>query len=72
MFTSGGLADWELVFVSGTIALGMLVISAIIGALVAYLALREPAPFTVKARKSAMAPSLLLPQPHPMTPVATG
>jgi len=42
MFSSQGLADWELVVVSGTLALGMLIISALIGSIVAYVALREP------------------------------
>jgi hypothetical protein len=42
MFSSQGLENWEFLFVSGMLAVGMLVISSLIGWTVAYLVLREP------------------------------
>jgi hypothetical protein len=50
MFSSIGLHDWELIVVSGMCAVVMLTLSALIGATVAHIALREETrPVTVKA-----------------------
>ena len=61
MYSSEGLADWEMVVVSGSLALGMLVISAVIGAVVACLALREHA--TVPGRVAEAKTSRATPVP---------
>lgn len=44
MFSSLGLHDWELIAASGLCAVAMLAVSALIGALTAYVALHEAAP----------------------------
>jgi len=62
MYSSQGLADWELLFVSGTLAVGMLVVSALIGWTIAYLALREPAPTARTATKTVAVPVAVIPQ----------
>jgi hypothetical protein len=42
MFSSQGLESWELLFVSGMLAVIMLAISALIGWTIAHIVLREP------------------------------
>ena len=50
MYSSQGLSNWELVVVSGLLALSILVISAMLGSAVAFIALREPKPVAERIR----------------------
>jgi hypothetical protein len=56
MYSSQGLADWELICVSGGLAAVMLAASAFIGAIVAYIALYEPKPAVESASKPGWQP----------------
>jgi hypothetical protein len=62
MFSSQGLEDWELVVVSGMLAIAAMAISTVIGLMVAYLALRESAPATIKEAATEKAPSNSIPR----------
>jgi len=42
MYSSLGLENWELLFVSGMLSVCILGVSAVIGAIVAHVVLREP------------------------------
>jgi hypothetical protein len=62
MFSSQGLESWELLFVSGMLAMGMLAISTLIGWTVAYVVLREPGTAVSVATRADAVPVATIPQ----------
>jgi hypothetical protein len=56
MFSSQGLENWELLAMSGILAVSMLVVSSLIGWTVAYWALREPRTVVITATHAEAVP----------------
>lgn len=70
MYSSEGLADWELVVVSGLFAVSIMAISALIGSLVAFIALREPKVVARTISSKEAIPSNGISTPLPTIPSA--
>jgi hypothetical protein len=62
MFSSQGLENWELLVMSGILAVGMLVISSLLGWTVAYWALREPGTSVSTVTRAEAVPVATIPQ----------
>jgi ABC-type spermidine/putrescine transport system permease subunit II len=62
MYSSQGLENWELLVMSGILALGMLAISTLIGWTVAYLILREPSTLVSTVTCAEAIPVTTIPQ----------